>query len=480
MIKKALKLISALYCLAIALNTNAQNAGELDTTFNPGTGASNTVRAVALQSDGKIIIGGEFTTYNGIAASRIARINSNGDIDSTFTSGTGANSTIHAAAIQADGKIIIGGEFTIYNGVSLNHIARLNSDGTLDNSFTVGLGFTRASAFAPPISTICIQSDGKIIIGGEFTGYNGASAPYIIRLNEDGTIDNSFAIGTGAGNIIKKITVQTDGKILVGGGFTVFNGITGVRLIRLNSDGTRDNTFNASLNQTVSEIAFQSDGKIIIGGAFTQYGSSSPLTYIARLNTDGSLDNTFSLTGTGLGFTNFVYAAVQSDDKIVIAGSFTDYNGSSVRRVTRLNNNGSLDTSFSSSAGTALNNSAHSVILQNDGKIIAIGAFTNYNGINRRGIVRIIAEDQAIGIKEKINSNEFSIYPNPANDIVNINSVIPNTTIKIINLSGQLIHSIEASDSMETIRIGNLSNGLYFIEVEMNNKTTIKKLIVNH
>ena len=131
----------------------------MDTTFNPGTGANSGVSAIAIQSDGKIIIGGQFSTDNGTGRNRIARVNSNGSLDTTFNPGTGADNEVSAIAIQSDGKIIIGGWFTTYNGTGRNRIARINSDGSLDTTFNLGTGPNGG------VSAIAIQSDGKIIIG---------------------------------------------------------------------------------------------------------------------------------------------------------------------------------------------------------------------------------------------------------------------------------------------------------------------------
>ncbi len=153
-------------------------------------GANGAVYTTILQPDGKILIGGQFTTYNGITANRIARLNTDGTLDTTFTVGTGADSSVNTITLQPDGKILIGGAFTTYNGTTVNHVARLNADGTLDTTFVTGTG-TNGSVF-----TIALQPDGKILIGGWFTTYNGTTANYIARLNTDGTLDTTFTTGT--------------------------------------------------------------------------------------------------------------------------------------------------------------------------------------------------------------------------------------------------------------------------------------------
>jgi len=158
--------------------------GSLDTTFNIGTGFGSQVESLKLQADGKVIAAGGFTTYNSTARNRIARLNADGSLDTTFNIGTGANLTINTIAIQPDGKVLIGGFFTTYNSTARNRIARLNADGSLDTTFNIGTG-ANGSVF-----DVSIQTDGKVLIAGSFTTYNGVSANRIARLNANGSLDN--------------------------------------------------------------------------------------------------------------------------------------------------------------------------------------------------------------------------------------------------------------------------------------------------
>jgi len=215
--------------------------------------------------DEKIIIGGSFSSYNGIARSKIARLNADGTLDGSFSVGTGADYWIQTTAMQPDGKIIIGGYFTSYDGTAMNNIARLNADGSLDGSFTVGTGANNR------VQTIAIQPDGRIIIGGYFTSYNGTARNRIARLNADGTLDGSFTVGTGASGVVKTTAVQSDGKIIIGGAFPSYDGTVVNRIARLNVDGTLDGSFTVGTgaNDDVNSITMQADGEIIIGGVFT-------------------------------------------------------------------------------------------------------------------------------------------------------------------------------------------------------------------
>ncbi|SDA89029.1 delta-60 repeat domain-containing protein, partial [Algoriphagus alkaliphilus] len=354
--------------------------GSLDTSFNPGTGANGTVLSMVLQPDGKILIGGNFTSYNGTTRNYIARINADGSLDTSFNPGTGANFTVWSMVLQPDGKILIGGDFTGYNGTTRNYIARINADGSLDTSFNPGTGanFT--------VWSMVLQPDGKILIGGDFTGYNGTTRNYIARINADGSLDTSFNPGTGANSTVRSIVLQPDGKIIIGGQFTSYNGASISRIARINADGSLDGSFNPGLgaNGFVRSMVLQPDGKILIGGDFSSYNGTSR-SRIARINADGSLDGSFN---PGTGANNMLLIMVlQPDGKILIGGFFTSYNGIVSNRIARLNSEGSLDNSFNSGIGA--NGTVWAMALQLDGKILIGGDFTTYNGININRIARL-------------------------------------------------------------------------------------------
>src|SRR6185295_8024720 len=198
------------------------------------------------------------------------RLNSDGTLDITFNAGGAGAPGALALVIQPDGKILISGG-TVYNGAhsAPDRVQRLNSDGTLDSTFNAGGAGANGHVYA-----IATQPDGKVIIVGSFSTYNGADTPdFVLRLNSDGTLDSTFnAGGVGANGIVYAVVAQPDGKVLVGGNLTAYSGASvRNRVMRLNSDGTRDTTFNvggARNDLDVYAIAIQPDGKVIIGGNF--------------------------------------------------------------------------------------------------------------------------------------------------------------------------------------------------------------------
>ncbi|MBL0025187.1 MAG: T9SS type A sorting domain-containing protein [Saprospiraceae bacterium] len=261
--------------------------------FNPGTGANDLIQRIAIQNDGKIIIVGRFNSYNGTSRNRVARLNADGSLDETFNPGTGANDDVWSSAIQSDGRIIIGGNFTSVNEMSRNRIARLNADGSLDGTFNPGTGAN------DDVWSSAIQSDGRIIIGGNFTTYGGTARNRITRLNPDGSLDASFNPNTGVNDRVRSSAIQTDGKIIIGGLFTFVNGTSRNRVARLNTDGSLDITFNpgTGADEFVYTITIQSDRKIIIGGNFTLYNGTGR-NRIARIITDGCSISLTSSSGT--------------------------------------------------------------------------------------------------------------------------------------------------------------------------------------
>ena len=172
------------------------------------------------------------------------------------------NAAVYSLAIQADGKFLIGGTFSEIGGVARGNLERFNSDGTPDATFNPGGLGANAQVY-----TVHVLPDGKILIGGFFTSYNGQNAQKIARLNSDGTLDTSFSVqGTSVNSGVQDLVIQPDGKLLIAGNFTGFDGIQRNRVARLNADGTLDTTFNPNVNGFVEELVLQPDGKIVAAG----------------------------------------------------------------------------------------------------------------------------------------------------------------------------------------------------------------------
>ena len=388
--------------------------GSLDTGFDPeATGGA--VLALAVQSDGKILMGGAFRSLrpNGASTptsiSYLARLNSDGSVDTSFNpnpSGTyGGNVT--AIAVQSDGKILIGGYFTTLQpaGVILARprpiiLARLNADGSIDTTFEP------ANPNAP-VDAIVIEPNGQILIGGTFLTVQPSGAAtatvrnHVARFNVDGSLDTTFDPNAGnPGNLVTSFAVQSDGKILMGGYFTSLdpNGsttsYTADCLARLNSDGTVDTTFTPQFSGGVNALAVLANGQILVAGRFSVVnyadGSSFSARYVLRLNPDATGDSSF-VPGPNAPV-NAV--AVQPDGKMVLAGGFTQLTPVGAKSATtrngmaRVNFDGSLDADFDPNA----HGGASAIAVQSDGKVILGGGFSSVGGLTRNNLARLATD----------------------------------------------------------------------------------------
>jgi len=299
--------------------------GSTDTTFDSSSMAfTDAVEDLAVQPDGKIVVGG-----GGSAGTYVARLNSDGSPDSTFMTniGTGVNFGVQAVAIQPDQKILIGGYFTRFDGSTVNRIARLNPNGSLDTTFVTNIG----TGLDASVWGIGLQPDGKIVVGGDFATLDGNTVNHIARLNADGTPDLTFTSNNSGTNIgrdgfVWGLGVQPDDKILVGGAFTTMDGQPANSIARLNSDGSVDTDFRANIssgaNNLVSSFAVQANGKIVVGGYFTSM-SGIPAGKMARLNSDGTTDVSF-INNLGTGFTvdQVFIVSLQANGDILAGGNF--------------------------------------------------------------------------------------------------------------------------------------------------------------
>ena len=345
--------------------------------YDLGGGFNNQAEAAVEDSSGRIIFGGLFTSYSGVSFNRIVRVNSDASIDNTFNIGTGFNDAVYDVELQADGKIMVGGFFSSYSGVSFEKIVRLNVNGSIDNTFNIGIGFNNSVFVIKP------QSDGKILVGGSFTEYNDFFYPYLIRLNSNGSIDETFNLGSSLNGTVYDIILQSDGKKIILGDFTTVNGNSHVRIVRLNDDGSVDNTFNSGtgFNGTVYSGLLDED-KILAVGAFFEY-SGQTNRQIVKLNSDGSIDNTFNSGNGFIRFSGISFSTtiIKYSDKYFVLGDFDNYNGGTANGLIQLNQNGSINASFNYGTGLVFSAGTFNTgIILSNGVHVVFGQFSEYKG----------------------------------------------------------------------------------------------------
>jgi uncharacterized delta-60 repeat protein len=265
-------------------------------------GFNNDVYHIVPLSDGKILVGGVFTQYNSDFHRGLIRLNNNGSIDtslsavagsSRFFSLFGNNGQASQILVEPDNKMVIGGYFVSYNSQTHSNFIRLNYDGSIDTSLSAVAGSSRFNMPAYMYSIVKGLND-SYMLGGQFTLYNGQSHNRFIRLNYDGSIDASLSAVAGGSrfnNTVYSIVLQSDNKILVGGDFTTYNAQTHGGIIRLNYDGSVDTSLvtGTGFGGGVRKILLLNNGKILVGGIFTNY-NGEPLRGVALLNSNGTLD----------------------------------------------------------------------------------------------------------------------------------------------------------------------------------------------
>jgi uncharacterized delta-60 repeat protein len=363
-------------------------------SFNPI--ADSDVHAIAVQADGKILVGGVFGNIGVVTRNRIARIDPTTGVADSFD--PNANGEVRSIAVQAEGKILVGGLFTTIGGATRNYIARLDPITGAADSWNPNANDT--------VNAIALQADGKILAGGSFNGASsigGATRNHIARL--DPTTGAADTFDPNANSIVNAIAVQTDGKILLGGSFNGANSIGGVTrnfIARLNPATGAADSFDPNANSAVLSIAVQSDGKILVGGNFTTLSPNGGATVtrnrVARLETDGRLDQTLNLSIVG----GWVTAtAVQPDGKILIAGRFSSVLGVTRNDIARLNTDGTLDMAFDPNADFDV----YSLAVQPDGKILVGGAFDFIGVVPRNRIARL---DATTGAADSFDPNANS------------------------------------------------------------------------
>lgn len=348
------------------------SSGSLDNSFNPGLGfqvgsTNGTVKEMLLQPDGRVIVAGTFNSFNGTSVTNVVRLNSDGTLDTGFNTGTGFNGIIEGLALQADGKILVSGWFTTYNGTARPGVARLQTTGTLDT------GFAPSLAGGSQCGPVVVRSDGKIWLTGNFSSVNGQARERFVLLTTSGATDPGFVPAGLTNNGINSMAAQADGKLLVGKHFNDPNGEARDYLSRFNADGSIDTQLSGTdFDGSIQHIALLPDQRMLVVGNFEKYGTRGEHVF-TRLMPDGSVDPTWAQANAfDLEAQNIV---TQPDGKHVVVGGFLSYFGRAANRVARLHPNGEVDTTFN--AWWGINSLVKDVVLQPDGKVLIGGHFVD-------------------------------------------------------------------------------------------------------
>ena len=380
-----------------------KEAGGIDSTFNTlGTNGFNSdINDITIGENGDLYVLGSFSYIQGVKQSSIAKLNKNGVFDKEYGVASVYRRDMYCSLLQSDGKLIIGGDFSSYNSIPYRNILRLDAVGDLDTTFNIGTGASGA------VHAMAEQEDGKVLIGGEFSSFNSDLSKYLTRLNSNGERDTTFNVELGFNGYVYDIAIQEDEKILVAGMFSSFQDSTTYKLLRLNKNGLLDTTFKAKIldpkigyNAEVRTIAIAPDGKIVIGGFFIMEDDTLEITSgIARLLSDGALDTTFN-PGVGIpsDWNQKIYdIEIEKEGTILVGGKFNEFSASTISGFVRLNEDGSLNEDLKMDIGF-FGNSSQSPgrvrkILIEDDKIYLAGDFRKYEGQYVNHLVRIRSKD---------------------------------------------------------------------------------------
>lgn len=339
---------------------------------------------------GRFLVFGDFSSVAdaaGVPQPRpgIARLNGDGSLDTSFSAGTGIGyGRVDAAAVQADGKIVIAGSFLTVSGNYRFHLARLNADGTLDT------GFNPLPALGPnaPVRAILLQDvyanpdypEQRIIIGGAFTAFNGVAREYLARLLPDGSLDTSFTgpnfSGTGGGEVNALVAHGYDDQVLVGGRFRFDGASKRSGLCRVGQTGSLDASFDGVVlgaeaarpdePASIDEIVLDASWNILVAGRFSSFNGASRRG-LARLSFEGELDASFAPEPNG----RCSSILVLPNGDIAVGGAFNAVGGHPTRHIARLKANGQVDLAFSAAGGHG--GSVYDLALRSDGLVLMGG-----------------------------------------------------------------------------------------------------------
>jgi uncharacterized delta-60 repeat protein len=380
------------------------------------------------------------------------------------------------------------GKFLCSSG---GHTQKLNPDLSRDSTFLDIVNISTQGS--SPLSGHAEQKDGKIIIIGDYQYV----LPYtntrqcIQRLNADGTRDDTFKTGSGIGYksiegldfryYFNTVQLLDDGRILAGGFFNDYRGNTVSNIVSINPDGTFDPTmkFGVSFNGEVRKILVQDDSKIMVCGMFTEFSGTGSI-YIARLNQNGTLDPSFS---SPLGISNEVSRItkiiMQADGKYIIAGTIDN-----VTKLMRLNQDGTIDDSFYNTHDFDFSpisyydlyfqDRIHNINILRNGKILVQGYFDQIDSTERRGIA-LLNNTVATSTKEIVANADINIYPNPFSGILYIKSAAMPDKLEIFDLNGRILKS--KTSETNWINTSNLTKGVYVLKVFTSGKIQCLKVI---
>jgi uncharacterized delta-60 repeat protein len=445
----------------------------LDPTFLPvqatittnGTTAPGLINDVVRQADGKYIIGGDFTAINGVPAFRIARLEANGTVDAAFTAASAADGVVNSLALQPDGRLLVGGMFTTLGGNARAHVGRLLTSGVLDFTFAP---YTPAAPTGMGVGKVLVQPDGQVLVSGVFN-LRGASYgnQRIARLNGNtGQYDSSFDYTLPTPDTSPStILLQPDGYVLVGGYGPSYR--RAAMLARLKPDGTADGTFaglESTFTSELNALALDNAGRIYAGGMF-QNGPGN--AFVRRYLPNGTIDNSFAYYASSNQTILYVKAlAVQPNGRVLVGHTAAE----------RVQPGGSSDASFL----TGIGGTVQRFLVQPDGAIMIAGrALTGTGSAGSVGLVRVL-DTNVLHAAPSVAKARTAAWPVPAHKVLYLSLDETNRPqrVQLLDALGRPVRTLHQPAATATLSVEGLPAGTYLVQVEYATAERVTQRIV--
>ena len=471
---------TALPSAAGLLDANGANVA----SFAPVLQQGGVVLGMARQADGRIVAGGDFTEINGTPTRNLARFNTDGTLDASFTANAAAlGGYVRDIQLQTDGKIVIGGQFISAGGQARTAVARLLPSGLCDPTFTAALSLNSASNIQEA-NHIAIQPDGQILASGSLMPAGAAQPRSLLRFTTTGVLDASFqSATTGIWNYVYPLLVQPDGKIITAG-IEHPNSSTpnSYELVaRLLPNGSLDPSFariatgrnGIDSPATVYQLELYPDGRLLVGGYFSTYGAS-PANNLVRLLPTGVPDASFVSP-----ITSFIVqaTAIQPNGRIMAAG--VSYYGPTNPPMIRLLNDGSFDASFVRAQGPAFGSWVRKLLIQPDGGVLVAGQLYQVAGQIRMGLVRLL-DTNVLHVASAQTTAKTLAYPVPAHDELHLelDAASRPTQVQLLDAQGRVVRSQTVVAPTLTLTTADLPTGLYLLQVDYATAGRVSRRIV--
>jgi uncharacterized delta-60 repeat protein len=417
------------------------------------------IEKMVVQADGKIVVGGEFVQINGTSAGNLARLEANGDVDTLFTKQCTTDFFVTNLVLQPDQKILACGQFTYVGRQARQTIVRLQTSGAVDPSFKV------AMSGSGRVTSMAVQTDGRIVLAGGFVHTNGQS--YIMRVEPDGKPDATFYAYTPS--VVLHVMLDPSGKILATGYVSSYYNRTIKRFLPSSAD---DPSFTQIPVDDRCEPILQPDGKIIAAVLYTDG--------VKRFLSDGTVDPSFSakmLASSVARITNVRSIALQPNGRLLLSGNY-DYLSYQEPFLERLLINGAQDASFSQAI--LPDDQTLCIQLQPDGKVLLGGNFQNVGPYVTQALARIIIPGIVTKTTVPQTASATKVWPVPTRGELNIelDAQANPQRVSLYNALGQVVRTQLVSKVGFTLNTATLPTGTYLLQVEYANGPVMRRVVI--